>query len=63
MKKFTTMLLVLMFAVTMQAQKDVTTFLGIPVDGSKSEMVAALKSKGFRYDSNSGFLVGDFNGR
>ena len=38
-------------------------FLGIPVDGSKSEMVDALKSKGFRYDSNSGFLVGDFNGR
>ena len=38
-------------------------FLGIPVDGSKSEMVAALKSKGFKYDSNSGFLVGDFNGR
>ena len=38
-------------------------FLGIPVDGSKSEMVAALKDKGFRYDSNSGFLVGDFNGR
>ena len=38
-------------------------FLGIPVDGSKSEMVAALKSKGFRHDSNSGFLVGDFNGR
>ena len=38
-------------------------FLGIPVDGSKSEMVAALKDKGFRYDSNYGFLVGDFNGR
>ena len=38
MKKFTTMLLALMFAVTMQAQKDVTTFLGIPVDGFKSEM-------------------------
>ena len=38
-------------------------FLGIPVDGSKSEMVAALKSKGFRYDSSSGFLVGDFNGK
>ena len=37
-------------------------FLGIPVDGSKSEMMAALKSKGFRYDSSSGFLVGDFNG-
>ena len=38
-------------------------FLGIPVDGSKSEMVAALKDKGFRYDSNSDFLIGDFNGR
>ena len=38
-------------------------FLGIPVDGSKSEMVAALKDKGFRYDSRFGFLVGDFNGR
>ena len=38
-------------------------FLGIPVDWSKSEMVAALKSKGFRYDSNSGFSVGGFNGR
>ena len=38
-------------------------FLGIPIDGSKSEMVATLKSKGFRYDSNSDFLIGDFNGR
>ena len=38
-------------------------FLGIPVDGSKSEMVAALKSKGFEYDSESDFLIGDFNGR
>lgn len=38
-------------------------FLGIPVDGSKSEMVKALKSKGFEYDSESDFLIGDFNGR
>lgn len=38
-------------------------FLGIPVDGSKSEMVAALKSKGFEYDSESDFLIGDFNGK
>ena len=38
-------------------------FLGIPVDGSKSEMVVALKSKGFEYDSESDFLIGDFNGR
>ena len=38
-------------------------FLGIPVDGSKSEIVEALKSKGFEYDSESDFLIGDFNGR
>ena len=38
-------------------------FLGIPVDGSKSKMVKALKSKGFEYDSESDFLIGDFNGR
>ena len=38
-------------------------FLGIPVDGSKSEMVEALKAKGFEYDSESDFLIGDFNGK
>lgn len=29
------------------AQTDVTKFLGIPVDGSKSEMMRKFKSKGF----------------
>ena len=29
------------------AQTDVTKFLGIPVDGDKSEMISKLKSKGF----------------
>ena len=38
-------------------------FLGIPVDGSKSEMVKALKNKGFEYDPESDFLIGDFNGK
>lgn len=47
------------------AQKDVTKFLGIPVDGNKSEMVRQLKSKGFTqhpypYDD---VLTGEFNGR
>ena len=38
------------------AQSDVTTFLGIPVDGYKSDMIQALKSKGFvssSYDKNA----------
>ena len=38
-------------------------FLGIPVDGSKSEMIRALKAKGFEYNSESDFLIGDFNGK
>lgn len=45
------------------AQSDVTTFLGIPVDGYKSDMIQALKSKGFvssTYDKN--ILQGEFNG-
>ena len=55
-------ILIMCFTVFGQSESTLK-FLGIPVDGSKSEMVAALKDKGFRYDSNSGFLVGDFNGR
>lgn len=45
------------------AQKDVTKFLGIPVDGNKSEMVRMLKSKGFtQLPYGDGVLTGKFNG-
>lgn len=46
------------------AQKDVTTFLGIPVDGYKSEMKKKLISKGFTPKTVKGneFLEGEFNG-
>lgn len=47
--------------VAVLAQKDVTTFLGIPVDGTKSSMIQSLKSKGFTY-KNSNCLTGEFNG-
>ena len=65
MKKLLSFIIgILIMCSTVFGQSESTLkFLGIPVDGSKSEMVAALKDKGFRYDSNSGFLVGDFNGR
>lgn len=47
------------------AQKDVTTFLGIPVDGYKSEMKEKLIKKGFVL-KNAGtqyeHLEGEFNG-
>lgn len=45
------------------SQKDVTQFLGIPVDGSKSEMIQMLKVKGYTNSSyNKDVLVGEFNG-
>ena len=46
------------------AQKDVTKFLGIPVDGTKAEMMQKLKAKGFTYKNVAGmeFMEGEFNG-
>lgn len=40
-----------------------TRFLGIPVDGSRSEMIRKLKAKGFKYDATFDWLEGQFNGR
>ncbi len=37
-------------------------FLGIPVDGTKTNMIAELKKKGFVYDSDLDILEGEFNG-
>lgn len=46
------------------AQKDVTTFLGIPVDGFKPAMKQKLIAKGFTSQNVGGedVLVGEFNG-
>lgn len=47
-------------------QKDVTKFLGIPVDGTKSEMIRKLQAKGFKLVndpySDEKYLEGEFNG-
>ncbi len=52
-----------MLSVAMYAQEDVTKFLGIPVDGSKSEMIQKLKEKGFVPSPlNKDVLQGEFNG-
>ena len=45
-------------------EREVTKFLGIPVDGTKSEMIQKLKAKGFtptKADRN--ILEGELNGR
>lgn len=63
MEKVITSLIALVIALCINAQKDVTKFLGIPVDGSKSDMVQKLKAKGFRTNPyNEDMLDGKFNG-
>lgn len=63
MKKLIITFLISLFTLSVFAQKDVTKFLGIPVDGTKSEMIRKLKAKGFKsttYDRE--ILEGEFNG-
>ena len=40
-------LIQLLLSVSVYAQKDITQFLGIPIDGYKPEMIKKLKDKGF----------------
>lgn len=52
-----------MLGLSVHAQKDVTRFLGISVDGPKDEMIQKLKAKGFKANlSDSDALTGEFNG-
>lgn len=45
------------------SQKDVTQFLDIPIDGSKTEMIKKLKEKGYAVSSSDPeVLSGEFNG-
>lgn len=53
----------ILLTISSYAQKDVTQFLGIPVDGNKPEMIKKLKDKGFTISPyNKDVLVGEFNG-
>lgn len=64
MKKTFSIVVLLIFSIFVYAQKDVTQFLGIPVDGTKSEMIKKLKDKGFKTVSwMEDVLTGEFNGR
>ena len=57
------LLLVLFIPLLSYAQKDVTQFLDIPVDGFKPEMIKKLKSKGYTINQYSeDILEGEFNG-
>ncbi len=64
MKKLLTLIAIAVISLSVNAQKDVTTFLGIPVDGTKAEMIQKLKAKGFTSTSyDKDILEGEFNGR
>lgn len=56
--------LAIVLTVGVQAQnKDITKFMGIPVDGTKTDMIQKLKAKGFTYNAKMDRLEGKFNGR
>ncbi len=63
MKNLFAVIIASLVSVALFAQNDVTTFLGIPVDGTKSAMIQKLKAKGFTYDATYDMLEGEFNGR
>ncbi|WP_209390867.1 hypothetical protein [Chryseobacterium sp. RR2-3-20] len=60
--KFILVLLIFIFFKPLNAQNDVTKFLGIPIDGSKVEFIKNLKLKGFSNSlTDKQILVGEFN--
>lgn len=63
MKKILLFLVLCFISIFSMAQTDVTKFLGIPVDGSKIEMIRKLKTKGFTQSPvDKDVLTGKFNG-
>jgi len=63
MKIFVLVFMQFLLSASLFAQKDVTQFLGIPVDGYKPEMIKKLKDKGFVISPfDKDVLTGEFNG-
>lgn len=63
MKKHLAFAVMLLIASVCLAQRSVTKFMGVPVDGTKSEMVKKLETKGFVYDSSTDMLFGKYEGK
>ncbi len=57
------LLFVFILATTESFAQNTLTFLGIPIDGLKKEMIAKLEAKGYEYDESVDALFGEFNGR
>lgn len=42
--------------------QNVIKFLGIPIEGTKKEMISQLEAKGYEYNAYKDALMGEFNG-
>ena len=62
MKRLFFILIVALTAVNTMAENYPTKFLGIPIDGTKQEMIGEIQAKGFTYNREFGNLSGEFNG-
>ncbi len=62
MKKLLFIIAIVFNSLLAFSQNDVTKFLGIPVDGTKSAMIQKLRGKGFTYHQTGDYLSGKFNG-
>lgn len=65
MKRLAAFIALILLSYLLFAQKSTDNtlkFLGIPVDGTEQQMIASLKSKGFRYNTAQNYLTGQFNG-
>lgn len=63
MKRILINLFIFLITLVANAQNDVTQFLGIPIDGTESEMIQKLKAKGFNSTTvEPNVLEGEFNG-
>jgi hypothetical protein len=61
MKKILLVALLVTTTLTSFAQNTIK-FLGIPITGSKKEMISKLEAKGYEYNSYTDVLTGEFNG-
>lgn len=62
MKKLCSALCLFLCTVALCAQGAVTAFRGIPVDGSREEMIKKLEELGYAYNRTYDHLTGEFNG-
>ena len=63
MKKILSLAFLLMLSLSVFAQRQVTKFLGIPIDGSRTDMIEELKDKGFTEEKYGDGLEGQVNGK